>query len=191
MTFQSYRTDVTTALQGVSPESVQAAIDILRRAREDEASVYILGNGGSAATASHFANDLVKMCSLRACALPDMASVVTAYGNDHEWSEMYARALRVLLRKRDVVVGISCGGRSPNVVEALRMSRYLNYPGLRSIGLIGADLECPVAKLGLDALIGVPFRDIRVQEDCHLVICHAIVGELAHARYQAQAHRVL
>lgn len=177
--FNSYRTDVETALRGVSQSKVNQAASILKRARGAHSSVYILGNGGSAATAGHFANDLVKMCGIRAFSLPAMMPLVTAYGNDNGWRTMFQTPLGTFLIPTDVVIAISCSGVSPNVVDAIRaVSHSVGVPDVGTIGLTGDNLESPMAKLDLDVMISVPFRDIRVQEDCHSVICHAIVGML-------------
>jgi len=179
MMFQKYRTDVETALRGVSETRILEAAAILKKARDQGASVYILGNGGSAATASHFANDMVKVCGIRAYSLPDMVSLVTAYGNDEGWEDMYSRLLVRLLAPWDVVIGISCSGKSPNVVAAMMMARHSRMPGLKSIALIGWDMASAVAQVVPDVVVSVPFRDIKVQEDCHSIICHAIVGVLS------------
>lgn len=177
--FQSYRTDIETALRGVSDDKVLEAAMLLRKARASDSSVYVMGNGGSAATASHFANDLVKMCGIRAFSLPDMVSSVTAYGNDDGWQDMYAHLLKRLLCPFDIVVGISCSGNSPNVVSAMVFARHFNMPGLKTLGLIGWDLGCGVGQATPDVLVSVPFREIKVVEDCHLIICHAIAGALS------------
>lgn len=186
--WNQYRTDVETALKSVSGESIQKVVDILTRVRSQSAAVYLVGNGGSAATCAHFANDLVKMGGIRAFSLPAMIPLVTAYGNDYEWKEMFSRALKDLLLPYDAVMGISCSGDSPNVVEALMMARHYRLPGIRTIGLIGSNLACKVGQVGPDVLVSVPWRDIKVQEDCHMVICHAIAGEL---RATSQAAGVL
>jgi D-sedoheptulose 7-phosphate isomerase len=167
---------VETALRGVPITFVEEAVNILRQARVNERAVYIMGNGGSAATANHFANDLVKMCGMRAFSILDMTSLITAYGNDEGWENMFRETLTRLMRPQDVLISISCSGNSANVVEAARMVRDRNIVG-NSIALIGADRKCELAQLA-DVVIDVPFKDIRVQEDCHMMICHAIVGML-------------
>ena len=183
--FRTYREDVRTALLSVNPDQVQEAIIILRPAQFQNSTVYIIGNGGSAATSSHFANDLLKMCGIRAVSLTDLSPTVLAYGNDEGWEQMFAGPLNRLLLPQDVVIGISCSGNSPNVVTAIRMAKETILPFIRTIVLIGADANCQLAQCQPDALISVPFRDIRVQEDCHMVICHAIAGALAHASAEA------
>lgn len=176
--FNDYRIDVETALRGVPVFAVNEAVNVLREVRERNSAAYIVGNGGSAATASHFANDLVKMCSLRAFSIPDMVPLVTAYGNDNndEWRTMFRAPFAKLMLPQDVLIAISCSGNSINVCEAAaQIARSTTQKNI--IALVGADRMCQLAILA-DVVIDVPFRDIRVQEDCHMVICHAIVGAL-------------
>lgn len=165
-------------MQGISAESVARMLDVLRRAKNQNAMVYICGNGGSAATASHFANDLMKMAKLRAVALPDMVPVLTAYGNDNGWENMFSDMVKGFLLPQDVVVGISCSGFSPNVVKAVEMAKTINLPSVKTIVLTGNTWTSPLTKLKPDVLVYVPYNDIRVQEDCHLIICHAVAGAL-------------
>lgn len=176
--FSIYARDVQTALNGISEESFGMCRLLLQRAKHQNATVYIAGNGGSAATASHFANDLLKMAGLRAVSLSDLIPSLTAYGNDDGWENMFAHMLKNLLLPQDVLVCISCSGSSPNVVEALRMAKSINLPAIKTMVLTGSNYECPLALLKPDALVHVPFHDIKVQEDCHLVICHALAGGL-------------
>lgn len=153
-------------------------LDILRRAKSQNSMVYVLGNGGSAATASHFANDLVKIGKLRAVALADMTPTMLAYGNDDGWDEMFARMLKAYLLPLDVVVAISCSGFSSNVIQAVKQAQEINLPLVQTIVLTGNAWESPLVKLEPDVVVHVPFADIRVQEDCHLIICHAVAGGL-------------
>lgn len=177
--YKSYATDVSTALRGVPPSAVQGVIDILKKARERNSVVYIMGNGGSAATSDHFANDLMKMCDLFSISLPSMVPSITAFGNDTGWENMFRAPLLRMLAPGDVVIGISCGGNSLNVLVALEFAKFSKLPEIATIVLTGDNLHSPIAELAPDVLISVPFRDIRVQEDCHMVVCHAIAGVLS------------
>lgn len=183
--YKLYREDVIAALRAINSDKVGEATDILRRAQFQNSNVYIIGNGGSAATASHFANDLVKQCGIRATALADLAPTVLAYGNDTGWDQMFAGPLKAILLPQDVLICLSCSGNSPNVVEALKMVKQLNLPGIRSIVLTGSDIHSQLAKLIPSVIVYVPFKDIRVQEDCHLIVCHTIVGALTYASAKA------
>lgn len=177
--FDKYREDIGIALRTIDPGPIGQAVKILQRAMGRKSAVYIVGNGGSAATSSHFANDLVKACGIRAYSLPDMVPAATAFGNDHRWEEMYSRLLKGLLSPSDVLVAISCSGNSPNIVDVFTMAKH--YPWMQRIALIGSDPDCMLAIEKPNALISVPFRDIKIQEDCHMIICHAIVGALKDA----------
>lgn len=80
--------------------------------------VYIAGNGGSASTANHFANDLVKMCKVRAISLCANEAVVMAYANDDGYENVFYKQLRVFFGKRDLLITISGSGTSANIVKA-------------------------------------------------------------------------
>src|SRR3990172_5888768 len=95
--FSQYRTDLINAMRAVNHEQVYRAYNIISRARAQNASVFIIGNGGSAATASHFANDLVKMAGVRAFSVPDMVPAGSAFGDDEAWKQMYAAGLGGML----------------------------------------------------------------------------------------------
>jgi len=174
--FEKYTKDVETALNGVSSESVRMATKILQSAKVHNSVCYVFGNGGSAATASHFANDLLKAGHLRAVALNDLVPTMLAYGNDDGWENMFAHTLKNLLLPQDVAVGISCSGFSMNVVNAIRIAKEINLPSVRTIVLTGPTWDSPLTQLNPDVAIHVPYGDIRVQEDCHSVSCHAISG---------------
>ena len=88
-----YFAEVSEALSKLDQDQIKKAVDILRIAKDVDSFVWILGNGGSAATASHFANDLLKMAGIRAIAIPDMTPTVTAYGNDNGWENMFGTML--------------------------------------------------------------------------------------------------
>ena len=138
--------------------------------------VWVVGNGGSAATASHFANDLVKACGVRAIALSDQTPTVLAYGNDEGWEGMFSGALNVLAGRqggKDVLVAISTSGRSPNVVRAAEGFG----PGYLIV-LTGPERDSNVLGASEGVVIRARHKNIRVQEDVHMAVCHAIVSML-------------
>lgn len=153
---------------------IEKAVEILRGVKEAGGSVWIVGNGGSAATASHFANDLVKMARVRAIAVTDAVPSILAFGNDHGWSLMFRDYLRVHQRPGDALVAISCSGASDNVLAAAvdgwdKVIVLTGMPGGRN--------ELDNLKVA-DAIIHVQSKDIRIQEDIHMAVCHFISGEL-------------
>lgn len=167
----SHFAELSAVLMTIDRIQVEKAILELKAARSTANTVWIVGNGGSAAAASHFANDLTKMADVKAIAVPDLVPIVTAYGNDEGWDRMYADTIHQLSNPGDVVVAISCSGNSINVVKA---SEELN----KTIVLTGNDPDCELSKGYPDAFIMVPSDDITIQEDAHLAICHAIAKTL-------------
>jgi D-sedoheptulose 7-phosphate isomerase len=175
-TFQAVRTHferVAASLLTVNQYEVEKAVRVLEQAKADDAFVWIVGNGGSAATSSHFANDLEKMCGIRAISVPDMTPAILAHGNDEGWEKMFANVIRRNSGPKDVVVAISCSGYSPNVIKVAEDHSYN-----RLIVLTGDDDDSKLAQIRPDALIMAPDDDIKVQEDIHLAVCHAIVTSL-------------
>lgn len=169
--------EVGEGMTFLDPSEIQKAVDILKLVRDNyHGTAYLLGNGGSHATASHFANDLTKMCRLRAVCIGDMAPSMLAYGNDNGWGGMFAGPLvRFVNPAGDVVIGISCSGNSENVINGLSYARSRE---ILTIGMTGGK-DGEIAGLNLDALIHTPgTHDIRTQEDLHSIVCHAIARAL-------------
>ena len=175
-TIIKHLSDVEEAMTLLDKEEVQKLIELLKIVKSKQGTVYLFGNGGSHATASHFANDLTKMCRIRAICIGDMKPTVSAWGNDTGWENMYYGTLGEMVKENDALVGISCSGNSENVVRALRAG--LDEWKLLTACLTGQSEISMVNLLGLDAVVHARFPDIRVQEDLHLMICHAVVRSL-------------
>jgi D-sedoheptulose 7-phosphate isomerase len=155
---------------------IRRAVDVLKVVRNLGGTVYLFGNGGSHATAGHFANDLMKMCGIRAVCIGDMTSTMLAYGNDNGWDNMFIDQLKEMIDRKDCAFGISCSGNSVNVIRALEMTRSRD---ILAVGLTGESFHSVINDCALDALVHTPgVQDIRAQEDLHLMICHAIVRSL-------------
>lgn len=167
----SHFASVRSALSSVSKREIDKAISSIYQARADGSNVWIVGNGGSAATASHFANDLTKMAKVRAISVPDMIPLMTAYGNDEGWNRMFSDVIRSLGRRSDLLVAISCSGNSPNVVHAA-------VEATNPVVITGNNPACDLSKTNPGAFIMVDNDDITVQEDVHLILCHAIAKAL-------------
>lgn len=138
--------------------------------------VMFCGNGGSAADAQHLAAELVGRYRydrrpLAALALTVDTSALTAIGNDYGFNLVFARQLRGIARPGDVLFGISTSGRSPNVIEGLRIARDL---GVRTIGLTGAG-GADMAPL-CDVLISVPSSETNHIQEMHIAVGHMICG---------------
>lgn len=169
----SYLDTVQEAIGTISYEKIYKCLAVLGDAVKGGHTVYVIGNGGSAATASHFANDLTKMAGGRALALADLTPTFLAYGNDDEWEYAFADMIVAFHKHGDVLVAISCSGKSPNIISAVKKAKQR---GMTVIGLTGMNGD-ELYDLA-DICVRVLTPDIRVQEDCHSVICHALAGDI-------------
>lgn len=175
MSTKQYFKSLVSSFYRIDHDEIQKVINTLREAKERNAQVFTFGNGGSAATAIHFANDLVKMCGIKAQAMTNV-SILTAFANDIHYRQSFAFPLRTLMNEGDIAIGISCSGKSENVLNALI---YAKEHGV-TISLTG-DRRAEIMDYS-DICIHAPHKDIKVQEDIHLMICHAIAGELSNGR---------
>ena len=170
-----YKASLLEAIETLDLEKVSQAIEILAQAREQNRRIFVCGNGGSAATASHFATEMLKGASygrpsrFRILALNDSVSTITAYSNDLTFECVFAEQLKNFAEAGDIVMAFSSSGNSPNVLRAVE---YGNSIGCRTIALTGRDggRLGPLAQLNLQ--ISHPHTG-RV-EDLHMVIMHMI-----------------
>ena len=154
---------------------IDRVADILLQAHETGRGVYLFGNGGSAALASHLACDLGKGTvngspkRFRVIALTDNVPLMTAWANDARYEDIFAEQLQNFVRPRDVVFAISGSGNSPNVLNALRVGRRA---GAINVGLTG--FEGGKLRALCDICMVVPSDNMQVIEDLHLSISHAL-----------------
>jgi len=176
---RTYLARLRTALDRVDLAQVERVTDALIRARDERRSVFILGNGGSAARATHFASDLNKVASngparFRAISLTDNISLITAWANDEAFDQIFVRQLENLLDSGDVVMAFTCSGNSKNVVAAIEFARA---QGATTLGVLGGD-GGRLASL-VDVSVRVEDDDYEIVEDGHAALCHSIVRFLA------------
>jgi D-sedoheptulose 7-phosphate isomerase len=170
-----YKADVLKAIETIELEKVGQAIDILKRARDEDRRIFVCGNGGSASTASHFVCDMVKGASFhrdkrfRIMTLTDSLPTITAYANDVCYDCVFLEQLKNFAEPGDVVIAISGSGNSPNVLQAME---YANSIGCRTIALSGRNggKLGPMAQLNLQA--SNPHMG-RI-EDVHMIVMHMI-----------------
>jgi len=174
-----YLDEVVAAIAAIDRDSVRAIVDTLETVWVKDGTVFIIGNGGSASTASHMMNDLNKFTALpgrkrfRALALTDNVPLMTALANDTDYANIFVEPLRNLARAGDALIAISGSGNSPNIVRAVEYA--LRYK-ITTIGLCG----CPGGRLAsiADHMVVVPADRIGQQEDGHLVLNHTIATAL-------------
>lgn len=172
---ERYRSRLVETLALIDTTKVQQAIEWLEEAREANRHIFICGNGGSAATASHFACDMVKGASharqkrFRILALNDSLPTLTAYSNDVGYECVFVEQLKNFAQQGDVIIALSGSGNSANVVAAIE---YGNTMGCRTIALSGRDR----GKLGPLAQLNIHVAEPHMGriEDAHMAVCHMI-----------------
>ena len=179
-----YLADTRATLDGLSVQEIQAFIEALEQAHRDGRQVLIIGNGGSAASATHLAVDLSKSVlgrpvnrgakRFRALSLATDVSVLTAWANDFSFNDVFAEQIEALGQPGDLLVVITGSGNSANVVAGVETARRL---GLRTIGLLGFD-GGRVKEL-LDTHVLVQSTDYGHVEDMHLVLVHLVTAYFA------------
>jgi D-sedoheptulose 7-phosphate isomerase len=153
---------------------------------EQNRALYVFGNGGSAALASHFACDIGKGTvaagrkRLRTVALTDNVPLITALANDLAYKDIFSEQLAGLAEKGDMVLAISGSGNSPNVVHGLEEARRLGLRTLVLTGFAGGSVK-PLA----DLCLIVPSDNMQHIEDAHLCATHAIFRAIRHRMTQS------
>jgi D-sedoheptulose 7-phosphate isomerase len=172
---RDYWEEVAVAATEIDLESLEQAALLLLACQARGRVVFVAGNGGSAATASHFACGLGKGTrrdgppTFQVVSLTDNVSLLTAWANDSGYDRVFAEQLQPLARPGDVLVVISASGNSPNVIAAIDTARSC---GMSVVGLTGRS-GGTLAKLA-DVVVNVPSDRIEVVEDAHLVAAHSL-----------------
>jgi len=177
---EDYFAEVKNTIDKLDAEPIETAVHALHNARLNEKQIFVMGNGGSASTATHFVCDLNKntrtdgLPHFRLIGLADNMAIFAAYANDEGYENVFVKQLANFLRPGDVVVGISASGNSENVLRAVR---FANETGENTtIGLTGFSS----GKLGPMANIHmhVPSDNIEQVEDIHLMLTHLMTTAL-------------
>ena len=175
----SYIVDLKHILDQLPKEDILKVIDTLVKARHEEKTVYICGNGGSASTASHMVCDFSKNTrkvgakNLKVIGLSDNVASITAFGNDEGYENVFAGQLQPLVQPGDVLLSISGSGNSPNVLRAVEVAKQ---QGATTIGLAG--FQGGQLKKMVDICVVVPCERIELAEDAHLIIDHILTISL-------------
>jgi D-sedoheptulose 7-phosphate isomerase len=170
-----YITAQKAAIDSIPVEAVAGLVKVLQAALRQDRHIFVFGNGGSAANASHFVTDLGKGSSdkvgkrFRCLALNDNVSWITAIGNDYAFEDIFARQLENFGHKGDVVLAISVSGNSPNVVKAVE---WANKHELETIALVGAKRGA-LAQIAHHLIVIDSTHYGRV-EDAQMAICHML-----------------
>ena len=183
----TYLSEIQRAWNAMDQQQVEDLIQLLCDAYQRGARVFIFGNGGSAANASHFCEDMGKgplgkdigiKKRIKAISLTDNVPYITAWANDEGYDCIFEQQLVNLAEPEDVAIAISGSGNSPNVIRAIE---YANRHQLISVGITGFD-GGKLAKL-CTYNVHVPSNDMGLVESLHQIIMHAIVMRLKERLY--------
>jgi len=171
----SYFTYLSQTLDKLDFDVIEQVVHTILQAYDRGQMIYLFGNGGSAALASHLACDLGKGTvngggkRLRALALTDNVPLMTAWANDSRYEDIFAEQLSNLVQRDDVAFAISASGNSPNVLRALKVARH---SGAITVGLTG--FQGGKMKELCDQCMIVPCDNMQIIEDLHLCAAHAV-----------------
>jgi D-sedoheptulose 7-phosphate isomerase len=177
---KSYFSYLKEVFDKVNLLEIRQFAEILLAARESGATIFFMGNGGSAATASHFANDLSFGTNeyrkpFKVMSITDNVPVLTALGNDYGYDEIFIRQLKIYAKKGDVLVGISASGNSQNLIRAFE---YASVAEIKTVALTAFDGG--KMKEIADQCVHIPTgqKEYGPAEDLHMILDHLISNYL-------------
>ena len=179
---RSYVATEIRVLKSLDLDEINRAVNAILEARERGGTIYTMGNGGSAATASHMVCDFTKGASealggrrFRVECLSDNTPIMMAIANDYCYEEIFVYQLRGQLKPEDLLIGISGSGNSENVLRAIRYAKELGTPSIGITGYSGGKLR----ELA-DYSMHVDIDDMQIAEDIHMIFDHMmmrVIGE--------------
>ena len=180
---KDYLTGLKAVLDRLPLAELEKLFTVIEEAHAAGKQIFVIGNGGSAATASHMMNDLNKGTlghkgdapwkRFKVIALTDNVSLMTAWANDTDYNTVFSEPLKNLANRGDVLIAISASGNSPNIITAVEVAKQLGVKVLGLGGFTGGKL----AQLA-DVCVVVPSNDYGPVEDVHMIIDHILVGYL-------------
>jgi len=170
-----YIKTVTTSITSLNLETITTLITSMEKVRDNDKTLYLFGNGGSGATASHCCGDIIKGLSFsntkrfKAICLNDNIPGMMAISNDISYDDIFVEPLKNFASQGDLVIGFSGSGQSKNIIKALQYAKDNHIETACFCGFNGGK-----AKEMVDIPIHVPVMDMEASEDAHMIIFHAI-----------------
>jgi len=174
---KSYKSKLISLISNIDPTTISEIINALENTIQNSSRVYILGNGGSSATASHMVNDLGAglrrrgIINLDVVSLADNTPVITAIANDIGYDNIFYMQMEGLLKPDDLVIAISCSGNSPNITKAIQ---YAKKQGCKLIGVTGFDGGLLKEMSDINFHVDVEKGQYGLVEDVHMILDHII-----------------
>lgn len=177
--FKGYINKVGETLNRINTSELEAVVKSITDCYNRGGMIFIFGNGGSSATASHVAGDYLKGITigmekrLRIICLSDNTPGLMAIANDFSYDDIFVEQLKNFIKTGDLVIGISGSGNSLNVLKALNLAKEKKVESIAFVGFLGGK-----AKSIADVCVHIPVSDMEITEDLHLLCFHAIKQEL-------------
>lgn len=177
--YKNYFSQVSDTLAKIDVAELDAVAKSITNCYNRGGMIYIFGNGGSSATASHVAGDYLKGITygmdkrLRIICLSDNTPGLMAIANDISYDNIFVEQLKSFIKDGDLVIGISGSGNSVNVLKALNLAKERKVETIALVGFSGGK-----AKAVADVCVHIPVSDMEITEDLHLLCFHAIKQEL-------------
>ena len=173
---EDYMSNYKKAVESIPLDSVYKLIKRFAYANTERKQIFVFGNGGSAANASHFVNDMAKSASdvlpdrFKCLSLNEHMSLITAISNDYAYKDIFRRQIENFADRDDLLLTLSVSGNSPNLVEAVE---WANQHGLHTIALLGGK-RGKLFELARESIV-VDSMHYGHVEDIHMLICHMII----------------
>jgi D-sedoheptulose 7-phosphate isomerase len=168
-----YLSDLTRTIDRLDRASLERFADLIINTRDQDGTIFVFGNGGSGANASHFCGDFVKGLSygdlkrFRAICLNDNLPALMAIANDISYDDIFAEQLRNFVKPGDLVIGLSGSGNSENVVRAFSLASEMGATTVALCGFTGGKIK-EIA----DHSVHADIMDMEISEDIHIIIAH-------------------
>lgn len=178
---EKYYQDLVGLFAKVDASQLIDASKVISETIEGSGIIYVVGNGGSAATASHFVNDLVRNAGsieagrLNAVSLVDNCSLLTTLSNDFCYRDVFEKQLRIMMKPGDMLVAFSVSGNSENVLQASEYTRGLSNPVLGITAFDGGKLK-KISDVSVH--VETPLGEYEKAEDVHLSITHVLATSI-------------
>lgn len=176
---ENYLQRVKNTIDGLDKTEIETFVNLLIKARNEDNTIFIMGNGGSASTASHFLCDIAKGASFgqekrfKVVCLNDNIPIMMAYSNDISYEDIFVEQLKNQLRKGDLVIALSGSGNSKNVLKAIEYANEYNGITVGITGYSGGKLK-EIANYSVNSNVD----DMQISEDIHMILMHVTMQYL-------------
>ncbi|HCT30021.1 MAG TPA: phosphoheptose isomerase [Bacteroidales bacterium] len=177
--YNDYFKQVSDVLAKIDASQLESVANAIVECYKRDGMIYVFGNGGSSATASHVAGDYLKAITLgmdkrlKIICLSDNTPGLMAIANDMSYDDIFVEQLKSFIKPGDLAIGISGSGNSENVLRALKLAKERNVETICLVGFSGGK-----AKSMVDICVHIPVNDMEMTEDLHLLCFHAIKQQL-------------